>query len=81
MVRELKRGVTVGNESYKLKKVSHKGKILNIILTEGKKRHIRIMCKEVGIQVQTLRRIRIGKLHLPENLKIGSYVLINKDKI
>jgi 23S rRNA pseudouridine2604 synthase len=38
--------------------------VFKIILTEGKKHQIRRMCVALGYQVQELKRIRIGKIHL-----------------
>jgi len=37
---------------------------LQIILTEGRKRQIRRMCAEVGLQVTGLKRVRIGRVRL-----------------
>lgn len=37
---------------------------LRFILKEGKKRQIRKMCEQVGLQVNGLKRVRVGKLTL-----------------
>jgi 23S rRNA pseudouridine2604 synthase len=37
---------------------------LRFILKEGKKRQIRKMCEQVGLQVNGLKRVRVGKLSL-----------------
>jgi 23S rRNA pseudouridine2604 synthase len=37
---------------------------IKIILTEGRKRQIRRMCKEVGLDVTGLKRVRVGRLRL-----------------
>jgi 23S rRNA pseudouridine2604 synthase len=37
---------------------------LRFILKEGKKRQIRKMCEQVGLQVNGLKRVRIGKISL-----------------
>ena len=37
---------------------------LRFVLTEGKKRQIRRMCEQVGLQVVGLKRIRIGHVQL-----------------
>jgi len=39
---------------------------LRFVLTEGKKRQIRRMCEQVGLQVVGLKRIRIGHVQLGE---------------
>ncbi len=41
-------------------------KSFRIILTEGKNKQIRRMCKTLGFRVQTLKRIRIDKFHLAD---------------
>ena len=47
----------------------------NIILTQGLNRQIRRMCKEVGLKVVTLKRIRVMNVRLKDyNLKPGKYV-------
>jgi 23S rRNA pseudouridine2605 synthase len=54
-----------------------------ILLTihEGKKRQIRLMIKAVGLTLLNLKRIRINKLKLPHDLKIGSFREIKKENI
>jgi 23S rRNA pseudouridine2604 synthase len=37
---------------------------LRFILKEGKKRQVRRMCEEVGLQVMALKRVRVGQLKL-----------------
>jgi 23S rRNA pseudouridine2604 synthase len=37
---------------------------LRFVLKEGKKRQIRKMCEEVGLEVKGLKRVRVGKLAL-----------------
>lgn len=46
--------------------------VLNFILYEGKKRQIRRMCELVGLQVVSLKRIRIGLITL-DNLPSGKW--------
>jgi 23S rRNA pseudouridine2604 synthase len=45
---------------------------LKFILMEGKKRQIRRMCEEVGLQVTALKRVRIGNIRLG-NLPVGKW--------
>jgi 23S rRNA pseudouridine2604 synthase len=45
---------------------------LKFILTEGRKRQIRRMCEEVGLQVSALKRVRIGNIRLG-NLPVGKW--------
>ncbi len=43
-----------------------------IVLTEGKNRHIRRVCRKVGLQVLELRRIRVANIKLGK-LSVGEY--------
>ena len=44
------------------------GKKLRIVLTEGRKHHIRRVCRELlGFHVLGLRRVRVGPIVLPLN--------------
>lgn len=45
---------------------------LKIVIAEGKKREIRVLLENVGLQVLELTRIRIGGLHLGK-LPVGHY--------
>ncbi len=45
---------------------------LRFILTEGRKRQIRRMCDEVGLEVTALKRVRIGNIRLG-NLPVGKW--------
>lgn len=45
---------------------------MTIVMYEGKKRQIRLMCWEAGLRVRTLKRVRIGSLNLG-NLQPGEY--------
>ncbi len=45
---------------------------LRVVLTEGKKRQIRRMCEQVGLQVVGLKRVRIGNIMLG-NLPLGQW--------
>lgn len=76
--KQLQEGVhiMVDDEAYltapaTLSHLSSNGKIskFHLILKEGKKRQIRLMCAAVGCPVRYLRRIRMG------NLKLGSLPL------
>lgn len=57
-------------------------KSFNIILTQGLNRQIRRMCKEVGLKVLSLKRIRVMTVSLKDyNLSPGKYAeLSSKDK-
>lgn len=52
----------------------------HIILTQGLNRQIRRMCKELGYNVQKLKRIRIMNIELG-NLQIGKYRDVTEDEL
>jgi 23S rRNA pseudouridine2604 synthase len=45
---------------------------LRFVLTEGKKRQIRRMCEQVGLRVEGLKRVRIGRVMLGQ-LPVGQW--------
>ena len=69
-------GVNIGfyiTQACQVAKVDEK--TFKIILTEGKNKQIRRMCKKLGFRVQVLKRVRIDKFHLSD-LKEFNYNLI-----
>ncbi len=54
--------------------------ILRLIISEGKKRQIRLMMKALGHPVLNLKRIRVGKLFLG-NLPVGKWKEITKKDV
>ncbi|TDH67263.1 hypothetical protein CCR75_002425 [Bremia lactucae] len=54
---------------------------LRLVLTEGKKRHIRRMCEHVGLRVVALKRVRIGGVKLG-SLPVGQWRYLQpKDRL
>jgi 23S rRNA pseudouridine2604 synthase len=52
---------------------------LRFVLTEGRKRQIRRMCEAVGLQVQGLKRVRIGRVTLGR-LPLGQWRYLAPDE-
>lgn len=52
-----------------------------ITIHEGKNHQVRNMFLKVGLELLFLKRIRIGKLLLPENLNSGQWKKIKKEEI
>jgi len=80
-----KKGLTLEGEHLKVKSIevmaSQENKtICKVIISEGKKRHLRRLFKALGFLVVELKRIRIGKLVLG-NLMLGKYRLMEAKKI
>lgn len=51
----------------------HARHLLRFILREGRNRQIRNMCEQAGLRIQTLIRIAINGLRLPNNLRTGQW--------
>ena len=71
LVSKLTRGIKVGNDYLGVKSAralrsGHKHSWLEIVLDEGKNRHIRRLLEALGIEVLRLVRIAIGGLQLGE---------------
>jgi 23S rRNA pseudouridine2604 synthase len=69
----LRHGLCLDSKPLRPARVSWQNKDqLKFILTEGKKRQIRRMCEEVGLQVTAIKRVRIGNIRLG-NLPVGKW--------
>lgn len=84
-LKKLLKGVDIGGYTTKPSRIfawRHTGKNVSfyIILEEGKKRQIRRMAQKIGLEIKTLRRVRIGKLKLGD-LKPGEYRKIRAEDI
>ena len=53
---------------------------VKVVVTEGKKRHLRRLFKVLGYSVKDLKRIRIGQLKLGD-LGLGEHRILPKEKI
>src|SRR5262249_2015291 len=64
-IARLSYGLSLDDKKLKPAKIKRlETQLLQFILTEGKKRQIRRMCELVGLQVISLKRVRIGKITL-----------------
>jgi 23S rRNA pseudouridine2605 synthase len=78
----MKTGIEDEGDILKVKSVSMlrrdpKKTVLKIIISEGKKRHIRRLLKHLGAKVMNLKRVRIGNLELGA-LKEGKFRVVDK---
>lgn len=79
-LKKLQWGLSLDGKKLKKAKVQQMApQLLQFILTEGKKRQIRRMCELVGLEVTSLKRVRIGALKLG-NLKEGQWRLMKKSE-
>jgi pseudouridine synthase len=83
IIKQFVRGVSHKNEKYKVDKAKFidKNKI-EILLHEGKTRHIRVISGRIGLEITSLKRVSIGKLSLEKlNLLPGMIREINKEDV
>ncbi len=77
----LRQGVDIATGPTYPAKVNAKNGKVYITIPEGKKRQVRRMFDAVGLTVANLKRIRIGKLRLPDDLAPGQFREIKKEDI
>jgi len=56
-------------------------RILRFTLGEGRKRQIRKMCSAAHLVVLELKRVRVGKFHLPDDLQPGEWRDLTPEEI
>jgi len=83
--RLAKKGVESEGDFLKVGKIkvlarTEKTTFCKVVISEGKKRHLRRLFSVLGFKVSELERVRIGRLDLG-NLKPGKYKLIPEDRI
>jgi|SRR5579884_3408484 23S rRNA pseudouridine2605 synthase len=72
-IRQLRQGVEIEGWRTRPAQVTRRsGGVLSMIIHEGHKRQIRLMCQAVGLTINRLQRVRIGPLKLG-NLKPGEW--------
>ncbi len=79
-LQELREGVEIATGLTYPAEIKAKGNSVFITIHEGKKRQVRRMFDAVGLDVKNLKRIRIGKLVLP-NIPSGEFVTITPEDI
>lgn len=80
-LEQLRTGVEIATGLTSPAKVKTRNGKIYITIHEGKKRQIRRMFDAVGIAVKNLKRIRMNKLKLPANLRVGDFVQVTKEDI
>jgi 23S rRNA pseudouridine2604 synthase len=69
----LRHGLSLDGQALKPARVDWQNpEQLRFVLTEGKKRQIRRMCEQVGLRVEGLKRVRIGRVMLGQ-LPVGQW--------
>ena len=86
-IRKLEEGVDIGDEEPTLpakafiKQDENGEETLHLILHEGRFHQVKRMLLAVGNEVTFLRRIRMGKLSLTGDLKVGEYRELTKEEL
>lgn len=83
--QKTKKGLIVDGECLKVKNIkvlgiSENTTLCKVVISEGKKRHLRRLFERLGFLVRELKRIRIGRLVLG-SLKPGKYKVMEGRKI
>lgn len=80
VLKQLRYGLQLDGEQLKPAKVREmQPQLLQMVLTQGKKRQIRRMCELVGLTVAKLKRVRIGQLPLGD-LPEGMWRFVDYDE-
>nr|CCA84083.1 pseudouridylate synthase [Ralstonia syzygii R24] len=78
LLEKLRHGLSLDGEALKPAKVSWQNEEqLRFVLREGKKRQIRRMCEQVGLEVVGLKRIRMGRVVLGD-LPVGKWRFLGR---
>jgi 23S rRNA pseudouridine2605 synthase len=80
-LNNLAEGVMIATGQTAPAHIQHKGNRVYITIHEGKKHQVRRMMDAVGLDVINLKRVRINRLKLPDDLKLGQYKMVKKDDI
>ncbi|UCD15182.1 MAG: rRNA pseudouridine synthase [Candidatus Omnitrophota bacterium] len=83
--RRAEKGVVDEGDLLRVKKVkiiraSAERSLCKVVVSEGKKRHLRRLFKQLGLPVLQLKRVRIGNLRLG-SLREAEYKIVEKERI
>lgn len=80
-LEKLKKGIPILGEKTRPTRIKRLSKnSFQIVLTEGKNRHIRRICRKVGVEVIELKRLRIGQFLL-NNIEQGKYKILTQKEV
>lgn len=80
-MEKLRRGVNIQSGLTSPARVKSRGDKIYLTIHEGKKHQIKRMFDAVGLSVVNLKRIRVNRLKLPQNLAAGKFAIIKKEDI
>ena len=77
LIDKLRFGLKLDGKQLKRAKVKKVGdQALSMVLTEGKNRQIRRMCELIGLEIISLKRVRIGNIQLG-SLPVGKWMVVS----
>lgn len=80
-IEKLKKGVTIPGGRVKALEAQIRKKLwVRIVIQEGKNRQLHFMFEKIGLRIQKLKRIQIGKLKLG-SLKKGEYQFLTQKDV
>lgn len=81
ILARFQRGVTVGEDHYRLKRYTLRTRRQALLtLVEGKNREIRVVFEQFGIQLKKIHRVRIGCVQL-KSIPKGAYRTLSKSEV
>jgi 23S rRNA pseudouridine2604 synthase len=76
-INRLRFGLKLDGQPLKRAEVNRAGpQALSIVLREGKNRQIRRMCEIVGLEITSLKRVRVGNIQLG-SLPVGQWMIVS----
>jgi 23S rRNA pseudouridine2604 synthase len=76
-IEKLRFGLKLDGQQLKRAEVNRAGaQAISIVLREGKNRQIRRMCELVGLEITSLKRVRIGNIQLG-SLPVGQWMVVS----
>lgn len=80
-LEELEEGVQISTGLTSPAKARSSGNRVYITIHEGKKHQVRRMFDSVGLSVKNLKRVRINRLILPDDLPAGQFRSVTREEI
>ncbi|OGE88979.1 MAG: hypothetical protein A3J07_04745 [Candidatus Doudnabacteria bacterium RIFCSPLOWO2_02_FULL_49_13] len=80
-IEKIETGMMIDGKMTAPAKIKTAGTTVHIVIHEGMNRQVRKMFGELGFSVRNLKRIRIGKLKLGNDLPVGKFIFLDKSQI
>src|SRR3989338_1643238 len=80
-IEKIETGMMIDGKMTAPAKIKTAGTTVHIVIHEGMNRQVRSFYGELGFSVRNLKRIRIGKLKLGNDLPVGKFIFLDKSQI